>query len=279
MQPSKLHNPKGILQDLTERLEEHARASVRMSAELEFYLKDPAHMDDVISICNRMHVVPEVTKEKGKNQCEIQCSIPSTPLVLAEYVTQIRHTLQELLKDKVTFEPKPFENDYGNAIHFHLSLHDKNGASCFDKMNEEENPLLLQATAGLCKFLPDSMACFAPTESCYQRFVPNFFAPCNVSWGGNNRTVAIRIPDPRQSGTRRIEHRVSSSLANPYDAIAAILAATDAGIDNQLSPPAKMYGDAGHKQYNLPPLPSSLDEANALMERSRWCMEYRLGHA
>ena len=48
----------------------------------------------------------------------------------------------------------------------------------------------------------------------YQRIEPRFMAPVNLSWGGNNRTTAIRIPGTNKLN-RRIEFRVPSANCNP----------------------------------------------------------------
>lgn len=264
------------LEALTERLEDRISGVVKLSAELEFYVEDNSILPRLEEAVQSVGLAAEVVEEKGPNQCEIQSLVPSSAVETAHFIQQSAGVIRAVAGRGASFDPKPFANGYGNAMHIHISLHDKNGNNLLEKHAEDECPMMLHAMGGLCKFLPESMALFAPTEGCYKRFVPKWFAPVNVSWGGNNRTVAMRIPDPRQSGVRRIEHRVPSAIADPYEVIAAILAGVDAGIDNKLMPPKKMYGDAGDAQYALPPFPKNLEEAWARLMNSRWGMEYGL---
>merc|ERR1719273_2730577 len=57
------------------------------------------------------------------------------------------------------------------------------------------------------------------------------WAPSAISWGGNNRTHMIRIPD-----APRLELRLADGAANPYIVQSAIWAAGMHGIENQLDP-------------------------------------------
>jgi glutamine synthetase len=57
------------------------------------------------------------------------------------------------------------------------------------------------------------------------------WAPAFVTYGGNNRTQMIRVPDGN-----RIEIRVIDGLANPYLALTGLLAAGLDGVDRGLDP-------------------------------------------
>ena len=63
----------------------------------------------------------------------------------------------------------------------------------------------------------------------YKRLVPGFEAPVNVAWSMRNRSPMLRIPERRGAGTR-VEHRVPDPSANPYLALAVMLAAGLDGI-------------------------------------------------
>ena len=78
----------------------------------------------------------------------------------------------------------------------------------------------------------------------------------------NNRTTALRIPGSSGNPSlKRIEHRVSSSKANPYLALSAILLGTYFGIKNKLTPIDPIWGNAFDPQYKLDALSYSYDEA------------------
>ena len=51
---------------------------------------------------------------------------------------------------------------------------------------------MLQALGGLIRHLPGIALYGSPTVNSYKRFELDSFAPVNVSWGGDNRTVSIR---------------------------------------------------------------------------------------
>ena len=46
----------------------------------------------------------------------------------------------------------------------------------------------------------DAMVIFAPFANSWRRFAGELYAPVQPSWGGNNRSVALRVPlsDPDQ---------------------------------------------------------------------------------
>ena len=75
-----------------------------------------------------------------------------------------------------------------------------------------------------------------PTVNSYKRLVPGYEAPCYVAWSARNRSPLIRIPASRGLSTR-VEVRSVDPAANPYLAMAVLLAAGLDGIKNNLTPP------------------------------------------
>ena len=63
-------------------------------------------------------------------------------------------------------------------------------------------------------------------ECSYKRLVENYWAPITVSYGVENRTTSIRLitPPTCSPAATRLEVRVPGADANPYLAIACILA-------------------------------------------------------
>lgn len=112
------------------------------------------------------------------------------------------------------------------------------------------------------KFLPNSIQIFASTEDSYLRFRnADFFTPTTISWGNNNRTTALRIPES-SSAHRRIEHRVPCNDADLEQVLYSILLAAGYGIKNKITPTTpKIFGNSFEPQYNLPKIPQSLREA------------------
>lgn len=148
-----------------------------------------------------------------------------------------------------TFMAKPFANDAGNGMHMHFSVLDAAGRNIFDDGGEAGTDLLRAAVAGCLAALPGSTLVFAPHANSYTRLVPDAHAPTGAAWAYENRTAAIRIPGGPPPA-RRIEHRVSGGDINPYLTFAAILGAAITGIDEGMTPPAPITGNA--YQRDLP---------------------------
>jgi glutamine synthetase len=75
------------------------------------------------------------------------------------------------------------------------------------------------------------------------------------TWGVNNRTVSLRVP-AGPPASRHIEHRVAGADANPYLALAALLAGVHHGLTQKIDPGPPVQGDgyaaAAESQERLP---------------------------
>lgn len=153
-----------------------------------------------------------------------------------------------------SFMAKPFAAQAGNGMHLHVSMADSSGNNAFASDDPQGSPLLLHAIGGMKLSLADSMAIFAPNANSYRRFKANSYAPVAPTWGVNNRTVSLRVPAGPPS-SRHVEHRVCGADANPYLAMAAVLAAMHHGIANRVDPGPAIVGN-GYEQasddYRLP---------------------------
>jgi len=123
--------------------------------------------------------------------------------------------------------------------------------------------------AGVIQHVHGFTAITNPLVNSYKRLVPGYEAPCYVAWSAQNRSPLIRIPAARGLSTR-IELRSVDPAANPYLAMAVILASGLDGIRKDLTPPEavnrniyKMTG-AERELNGIESLPSSLE--NALIE-------------
>ncbi|MCM3214497.1 type I glutamate--ammonia ligase [Niallia taxi] len=137
-----------------------------------------------------------------------------------------------------TFMPKPLFGVNGSGMHCNLSLF-KNGQNAFYDQNTEleMSETALQFIAGIVKHATSFTAITNPTVNSYKRLVPGYEAPCYVAWSARNRSPLMRIPASRGLSTR-VEVRSVDPAANPYLAMAALLAAGLDGIKNELTPPA-----------------------------------------
>jgi glutamine synthetase len=143
---------------------------------------------------------------------------------------------------EATFMAKPFAESAGNGMHLHVSLQNAAGENVFASEALDGTPLLRNAIAGMQAMLADSFAIFAPNANSYRRFRANSYAPVAPTWGVNNRTVSFRVPAGPPS-SRHIEHRACGADANPYLAMAAMLAAIHHGIVNERDPGPAVVGN------------------------------------
>src|SRR6056297_3353141 len=142
-----------------------------------------------------------------------------------------------------TFMAKPFDDDAGNGMHMHFSVLDADGRNVFDDGTPRGTDELRSAVAGCLAAMPASTLIFAPHANSYARLVPGAHAPTGAGWGYENRTAALRIPGG-PNAARRIEHRVAGGDINPYLTFAAILGAAITGIDDAMTAPAPIAGNA-----------------------------------
>lgn len=151
------------------------------------------------------------------------------------------HTLAHEAGMAATFMPKPFSHLTGNGLHMHSSLWDGKGTELFADPSDRRG-LGLSAmgyafAAGLLEHATASVAVTCPTVNSYKRMgvgAPTSgatWAPSYATYGGNNRTQMLRIPDGG-----RIENRGCDGSANPYLALTVMLAAGLDGVDRGLDP-------------------------------------------
>lgn len=166
-----------------------------------------------------------------------------------------------------TFMPKPKIETYGSGMHLNLSL-SKDGTNIFQD-SSDKNGLSREGyyfMGGLLKHMKAITCITNPTVNSYKRFVPGYEAPVYMSWSAKTRGPLIRIPSVRGEKTR-IELRSPDPSANPYLALAVLLAAGLDGIRNQILPPDSVDEDiqamseAQRSQLHIEALPWNLMEA------------------
>ncbi len=220
--------------------------------ELEFYVADHLSestiLDTLNDICHHCH---ESEKERGVGQYEIAMRPVKNVAEFITRATNLRKIINAYLD--ADFSAKPFPNDYGSSIHFHLHLEDENGTNVFTRTpaGDYSEPML-HSIGGLLETMAKNLKIFSPFDT--QRFTSlGKNAPTHLSWGPNNRSVAIRLPD-KPLDNKHIEHRVSSADANIAACVEALLEGVVLGLQNQIDPGEPIYGNAWDNQYQLRPL-------------------------
>jgi glutamine synthetase len=141
-----------------------------------------------------------------------------------------------------TFMAKPFADSAGSGMHMHVSVADAAGNNIFASENPQGSEALRHAIGGMQATLGDAFAIFAPNANSYRRFRANSYAPVSPTWGVDNRTVSLRVPAGTPAN-RHVEHRVAGADANPYLALAALLAGVHHGLTHKLDPGPPVVGD------------------------------------
>ena len=127
--------------------------------------------------------------------------------------------------------------------------------------------------AGLLRDLPALVAITAPSIGSLARLRPGYFAGAFAFWGIENREATLRyVPGGRLvgDGAANVELKASDASANPYLALAALLACGAAGVAEGLTPPEPIAADPGTWSAEqraeagvaaLPSTPEALEEA------------------
>ena len=130
-----------------------------------------------------------------------------------------------------SFMPKPVYGQNGSGLHTHQSLW-RNGDNAFwdSEAQWQLSKVALHYIGGLLQHARGFCAITNPLVNSYKRLVPGYEAPVNVAWSMHNRSPLVRVPERRGRGTR-IEVRMPDPSANPYLALAVMLAAGLDGIE------------------------------------------------
>jgi glutamine synthetase len=205
--------------------------------------------------------------EDGNGQFEQNFEF-SDAMTTADRVVTLRYLLSMIAADRgmvATFMPKPFAEKTGTGLHLHMSL--TSGGTPVFPADVDERGLGLSDTAyafvgGILEHACALQAVVAPTVNSYKRTGATStssgasWAPRTPTYGGNDRTHYIRVPD-----NARVELRGGDGSANPYLAIAAALGAGIDGIKRSADPGAVGGGTSGRP---LPPtLLHAVDEFEA----------------
>jgi glutamine synthetase len=184
-----------------------------------------------------------------------------------------------------TFMAKPFSNRTGSGAHIHYHLADAaSGRNLFHDESDARglglSALAYQFLGGVLVHAPALCAVTSPTVNCYKRLQMGpaltgsrsgyTWTPAFISYGDNNRTQMLRVPEGGH-----VEDRSISSAFNPYLGIAAYLAAGLDGIERKLDPGEPNLGNLYSAdretmaRRGVATLPQSLPEALDQFEKDQ----------
>ena len=224
---------------------------------------------DLYDACEAMDIDADTAiSEAGPGQFEINLLHSDDVLKVADDTWLFKMLVKGLARRHgfaASFMAKPYDDWPGNGMHMHFSIVDNDGYNLFDDGTPQGSDLMKNAVAGCLQAMPGSTLLLAPHANSYDRMVPEAHAPNGVCWAYENRTSALRIPSGSRKA-RRIEHRVAGGDINPYLMMAGVLGAALIGIEDKLTPPPPITGNA--YELDLPKLPSTWQDAVEAFENS-----------
>jgi glutamine synthetase len=250
---------------------------LKIGCELEFFLLDKNNNkifdNDIIDeFCKTI----KAKREQGEGQIEIATNFTNDLLNLANEIENIKnkiHYFAHQINCVACFESKPFIDDCGSALQFNISLHDEKNFNIFD------DNLIEHCASGLLDSSHFMMLILAPKSHDYQRFdldlnrklfqLKKYTAPVNLSFGGDNRSCAIRVCKSTDlPNSKRLEYRIASADADIYLSLSAILNALAFGLSQKKNNYSTIYGNAFDDIYQLEKILKNIDEAQKYFYRN-----------
>jgi glutamine synthetase len=267
------YDQRGVLERQVAALAE-AGLSARIGYEMEFGVYtdggpdelEPAHHGPAYSphaLIGLDGFVADVLRDFAANGLEIgqlhaeygpaqlELSLAATdPVTAADRQLLARQTLRATAARhglRLSFAPLPSTGSAGNGWHIHSSVwrgEDNLLAGGPDGPTGEG----ANWVAGLLRDLPALAAITAPSTGSLARLRPGYFAGAFTFWGVENREAPLRfVPGTPLLGAEHanVELKTSDAAANPYLALAALLAAGAAGIADRVELPPSEPSDPG----------------------------------
>lgn len=210
--------------------------------------------------------------EYGPSQLEVSLA-PADPVTAADRQLLARQTIHAAARAhglRVSFAPLVTPDGVGNGLHLHVSVSRGSENLLADAGKGRPEGQGEHFLGGLLRDLPGVAAVSAPSVPSLLRRRPGYFAGAYQFWGIENREAPLRyVPSSPFVGTDRanVELKASDASGNPYLALAAVLAAGLAGIDDSAPLPPSVQEDPGtwsearRAEQGIAPLPSAPEEA------------------
>jgi len=295
------YDQRSILEQQVERAQE-AGLSIRAGYELQFYLcKDaeltPAHRGPAFSPTALLRVdefaaqllsdlaadgvpVGQLHAEHGPSRIKVSI-IATDPVSAADRQMLARQTIHAAARAqglRASFAPVVDVAGIGNVWRLHSSLWRRN-----QNLMDGDGPHGLSEEgasylAGLLRDLPAIAAVSAPSVPSLTRLRPSAFAGGYAFWGVGNREAPLRyVPSTTMLGSSHanVELTPSDASGNPYLALAVVIGAGLAGVEEKLSLPEPIQEDVGawpeerRSDQEVRRLPNTTDEQLAALDGSQ----------
>jgi glutamine synthetase len=219
--------------------------------------------------------------EYGLSQLEVSLG-PADAVTAADRQLLARQTIHAAARAhglRVSFAPVVTLDGVGNGLHLHVSVSRGGDNLLAGQGDGRPGGDGARFLGGLLRDLPAIAAVSAPSVPSLLRRRPGYFAGAYQFWGVENREAPLRyVPSSPFIGTDRanVELKASDASGNPYLALAAVLAAGLAGIDDNAELPPPIQEDPGtwtdeqRAERGLVPLPVTPEaQERALLASNR----------
>ncbi len=241
-----------------------ARESACEAYSLERASHFDAYFDELYAACEALAIpVNGHAHEAALSQFEVNFR-PGAPLAQADAVFRFKRLAREVAARHgflASFAAKPFLDQPGTGMHWHFSLQTGDAAwpHLFAHPDGTDSAALGHFVAGLQSGAGAAMAALAPYDMSYDRIVHSDAAPSHATWGGEDRSLAFRVPTSGPA-SRRVENRLPGGDANPYLSVAITLGLGLAGLAAARTPLGGLHPELL--------LPRDLGSALAALESS-----------
>lgn len=238
--------------------------------ELEFYSENIQKIRQNFPYIN-------FVKEKGLNQFEAIFQYDKVENVVKQF-------LEFVTNNQVKENINLYSGNQPNCgLHVHVNIADYennnlystniNKLACNQNLwGDVQNKMLLNSIAGLLTHAKSSQDLMFNNETDLKRLknqdLKHNFTPNKICWGGNNRSTMLRVLEINSKNCR-IEHRLAHASSNIYSVLSAIIASITDGIDNNLLPPPRIWGNAFDPQYQLEEFSTNFEEIRTNFEQSK----------
>lgn len=222
-------------------------------AECEFYIQ-PALTDAALDALARtlksnISLFDRLEREQGDGQLEFCLQYTDDTQVLIVQFEQCKKLIADA--HPCDFSPKPFKDQPASGLHVHVHLENAEGARVYYKDDAQMSVALQYSIAGLLEKMPEAVARLWTTEADRARITSNQpDVPKTISWGANNRSCAIRLPD-KPHDKKHIEYRLASANADLQQVLECVLDGIGHGLQTKPVLPPQTYGNAHDAQYQL----------------------------
>lgn len=204
--------------------------------------------DFVRALTSQGLTVEQYYPELGHGQHEL--SIRHAPaLEAADNHLIYRETLRGVANQHglvASMAPKPGVDAPGNGCHLHISAWDTDTNSNMFYSDDGLSNFGKCFVAGILKHLPALVSITCASVNSYRRLRPKSWSSAFTCWGYENREAAVRVPSlywENELESSNIEIKCVDSSANPYLALAAVIAAGMDGVKKKMSPPDPVETD------------------------------------